>query len=434
MTTQLIREERRTPVVGTADVLVVGGGLAGVSAAVAAARQGKKVILLEKSIVLGGLATLGHVCVYLPICDGAGNRVFGGQAEEFLRVCSKYTYNTIPECWKPGTWHVDNPTGRYSSTFNIPACILSLDELTQSLGIEVVFDTVFCDVVMDGDHVRGVLVENKSGRTAYLADYIVDATGDSDVAFRAGCQCEDLKNIVSHWTYELDLDHVRKNLDSGSALRVMSMRWFGLRPDADNSHAEIPQYYGTSSDEVNAYIRTSRKLALDYLKTHDRPDLAMMTLPFAPQYRMTRRLIGLEEFKLTGSHVENSVGCVCHSMERPAAHHEFPYGALIDRKVDNLFVAGRMVSAGGYAWEVARTIPCCVFTGQAAGTAAAVALDQGKVAVQELKVPQLQKALADTGVEIHMDDKFLGGVSEKKFNAKPKESGGGIKLDTLNYH
>ena len=74
MIEQLIREERRTPVAGKCDVLVLGGGLAGVSAAVAAARLGKQVTLLEKSIALGGLATLGHVCVYLPICDGQGNR------------------------------------------------------------------------------------------------------------------------------------------------------------------------------------------------------------------------------------------------------------------------------------------------------------------------------------------------------------------------
>ena len=434
MTEQLIREERRTPVAGKSDVLVVGGGLAGVSAAVAAARLGKKVTLLEKSIVLGGLATLGHVCVYLPICDGQGNRVFGGQAEEFMRICAKYSYNTIPDCWKPGTEHVEMPARRYSSEFNIPACILALDELTQALGIEVVFDTVFCDVVMEGDHLRGVIVENKSGRSAYLADYIVDASGDADVAFRAGCECESLPNIVSHWTYEIDTEHIRKNLDSGEARKLISMRWFGLRPDADNSKTEIPQYYGDTAEGVNGYIRTSRKLALDYLKKNDRPGLAMLTLPFMPQFRMTRRLIGREEFLLHGEHVENSVGVVCHSMENPAAHHEFPYGALIDKRVENLLVAGRMVSAGGYAWEIARTIPCCVFTGQAAGTAAALALDQGRKPLQELDVAALQKTLEGTGVTIHMEEGFLHGVSEKKFNHKPKESGmSGIKLDTLAY-
>ena len=93
-----------------------------------------------------------------------------------------------------------------------------------------------------------------------------------------------------------------------------------------------------------------------------------------------------------------------------------------------------MVSAGGYAWEITRTIPCCVFTGQAAGTAAALALDQGKKPLRELDIAPLQKALEDTGVTIHMEERFLHGVSEKKFNHAPKESGmSGIKLDTLAY-
>lgn len=436
MIDQIIREERKTPVVQKTDILVVGGGLAGVSAAVAAARLGKKVTILEKSIVLGGLATLGHVCVYLPICDGLGNRVYGGQAEEFMRLCAKYSYNSIPDCWTEGIEHVDNPSGRYSSEFNIPAGILSLDEITHELGIDVVFDTVFCDVIMDGNHCRGVIVENKSGRSAYLADYIIDASGDADVVYRAGCLCEDIPNIVSHWTYEIDMDHVKQKVAEGSekARDMFTMRWFGLRPDADNSKAEIPMYYGTTSEGVNGYIRTSRQLALDYLKKNDRPGLAMMTLPFMPQYRMTRRLIGAEEFLLNVGHIDDSVGVVCHSMENPAAHHEFPYGALIDSKVDNIFVAGRMVSAGGYAWEIARVIPCCVFTGQVAGTAASQLLDEGRKTAQEINLPQLQKTLANGGITIHMDDKFLSMRSEKKFNTDPKKSSASIKTDTLSYH
>ncbi len=435
MALEYIAENRQTPVVQKTDILVVGGGLAGVSAAVAAARQGKKVTLLEKAIALGGLATLGHVCVYLAIDDGMGNRVYGGLAEEMLWKCARYGYNTVAPCWQPGVKHVDDPPARYLSTFNIPACILSLDELTTELGIDVVFDTVVCDTIMDGDHCRGVLVENKSGRGAYLADYVIDASGDADVAFHAGCQCEDLPNIISHWTYEIDVDYIKEHLDSGEALKLLHMRWFGLRPDADNSNSGIQEFHGTSSEGVNGYIKLSRKLVLDYLKQNQCPGLAMLTMPFQPQFRMTRRLIGKEEFKLNVGHVENSVGCVCHSMENPAPHHEMPYGALIDSRVDNLFVAGRMISAGGYAWEVARVIPCCVFTGEVAGTAAALSLDLGKKAVQDMDILRLQEKLAKAGIDIHMDASFLGMRSEKKFYATPKKQfSSNVSTDTLAYH
>ena len=78
---QITEQPRSISVAGEADIIVVGGGLAGVAAAVSAARNGSKVILLEKSIILGGLATLGHVCIYLPIDDGLGHKVYGGLAE-----------------------------------------------------------------------------------------------------------------------------------------------------------------------------------------------------------------------------------------------------------------------------------------------------------------------------------------------------------------
>ena len=93
-------EQKPVEVYGVSDVVVVGGGVAGVSAAIAAARSGKKVTLVEKSCILGGLATLGHVCVYLPLDDGVGNKVFGGLAEELLHVCIKRSYNTLAPEWK----------------------------------------------------------------------------------------------------------------------------------------------------------------------------------------------------------------------------------------------------------------------------------------------------------------------------------------------
>ena len=119
--------EKEIPVVKETDVVVVGGGLAGVAAAAAAARQGMKVTLIEKTIALGGLATMGHVCIYLPIDDGNGNKVYGGLAEDLLHVCIKYSYDNLPEEWrnKPDTAPKDSE--RYQTNFNIPAAVLALD-------------------------------------------------------------------------------------------------------------------------------------------------------------------------------------------------------------------------------------------------------------------------------------------------------------------
>ena len=402
----VIEAQREIPVAGEADVVVVGGGLAGVAAALAAARSGAKVILIEKSIVLGGLATLGHVCIYLPLDDGAGHKIYGGLAEELLHVCIRYGYDDLPDCWRDGPDVVEHPTGRYRATFNIPAAVCALDELLEDAGVEVVFDTVFCDVLMDGDTVAGVLVENKSGRSCYRAKMFVDASGDSDVLYRAGARTETGKSIVSHWAYEIDLSDPKlaEAIAEKDVLKALPLRWLGLRPDRDNSGSELPTFEGTTSEGVNGYIRLSRRLAREHIQKNNRPGWAELTLPMMPQFRMTRRLVGVKELELNpGVSIPDSVGCVIFSLASPAAGVELHYAGLFDARVTNVLAAGRMVSAGGKGWEIMRFIPACVLTGQAAGTAAALAAKAG-CAVQALPVAQLQARLAAAGVKLHMDD------------------------------
>ena len=434
---QITEQSHSIPVAGEADVIVVGGGLAGVSAAVSAARNGSKVILLEKSTILGGLATLGHVCIYLPIDDGVGHKVYGGLAEELLHVCIRYGYDNLPACWKQGADCVESPSGRYRTNFNIPAAVCALDELMEQEGVQVIFDTNFCAPIMEGKTCRGVIVENKSGRSAYLAKAFVDASGDLDLMFRAGAPAETQKSIVSHWAHEIDLDTMQKGLETGKAIQALPLRWLGLRPDADNSGAEIPMYYGTTSEGVNGYIRTSRKLALDYLKLHQSPSYAQMTLPLMPQFRMTRRLIGQEQLEvIPDRYVADSIGCMIHSLEVPAEVYEFPYGGLIDKEITNIAAAGRIVSATGRGWEIARFIPACVLTGEAAGLAVSMAA-QEQVSLQALSVPALQQVLAGRGVKIHMDEtlrKNRRPEPGQKKDPKKTDPNSIVRADSLSYN
>jgi len=368
----IVEEKREVPIVCETDLVVIGGGIAGISAAIAASRNGASVTLIEKSIVLGGLATLGHVCIYLPLDDGIGHKIYGGLAEELLYTSIKYGFNNLPDCWRQGKKYVENPSGRYRTHFNIPSFVVALDELTEQENINVVFDTCFCTPIMEKDTCTGVIVENKSGRTAYLAKMIVDASGDADVMYRAGAKCETQKNIVSHWGFELDLEKMKSGVEANDILKVLNLRWLGLRPDKDSGVDSLPMLDGTTSEGVNEYIRVSRLLALNHIKKNVRPDYAMLTMPYMPQFRMTRRIIGKEEMPLvSGAHVEHSIGCVIHSLEAPAAVYEFPYEGLIDNRITNIAAAGRIVSAGGRGWEIMRFIPACALSGQAAGTAAA---------------------------------------------------------------
>lgn len=424
---------KQVPLCGDFDVLVIGGGIAGIAAALAASRNNKKVAIIEKSIVLGGLATLGHVCIYLPLCDGLGHKIYGGIAEELLYIAIKYGYSNIPDGWENGIKTLENPSGRYQTHFNIPACIMAFDELMAENNIKVIFDTVFCLPIMDGNECKGVIVENKSGRSAYKAKMVIDASGDADVMYRAGATCVEQESIVSHWAYELDFETMKKGIESGEILNAIGLRWIGLRPDADNSQSKMPTFQGTNSEGVNAYIEYSRSLALRFLKKNVRKDYTMLTLPTMPQFRTTRRIKGKREFPLVpGVYLNDSVGCVINSLDDPAAVYEFPYEALIDGEITNIITAGRIVAADGVGWEIMRYIPACAFTGQVAGTAASMAID-AECALQGVDINKLQKTLADSGVMIHMHDELRNNVGKAAFANPTKQFDPLIKIDSLCY-
>ncbi len=425
---------KNIPICAESDILIIGGGIAGIAAALAASRSGKRVRLIEKSIILGGLATLGHVCIYLPLCDGLGHKIYGGIAEELLHTTIKYGYNTLPPQWKLGIQTVKEPKGRYQSHFNIPACVMAFDELMEENGVDVVLDTVFCEPIMEDGVCKGVIVENKSGRSAYLANIIIDASGDADVMYRAGAPCVEEKSIVSHWAYELDFESIQKALDSGNIINAVGLRWIGLRPDADNSTSEMPRFYGTTNEGVNGYIRYSRSIALEFLKRRRSDSYTMLTLPGMPQFRTTRHITGMTSFdtSVSGKYCENSVGCVINCLDSPAEVYEFPYGALIDKNIPNIIAAGRIVATDTLGWEIMRYIPGCAFTGQVAGLAAAMAIDNN-LTLQQIPVIELQKKLADAGIMVHMGDNLRNNKGASAYQDPTKQFDPLIKLDSLCY-
>ena len=159
----------------------------------------------------------------------------------------------------------------------------------------------------------------------------------------------------------------------------------------------------------------------------------MLTLPTMAQFRTTRRITGQKELPLVpGAHLEDSVGCVINCLDSPAAVYEFPYGAVIDSHLTNLLAAGRIVAAGGIGWEIMRYIPGCVFTGQVAGTAAALAIDLG-CTVQELPIVKLQELLSSTGVMIHMDEELRGNQGRPAYANAVEKFDPHIRNDNLAY-
>ena len=427
MAEYIVGKESKIPVYREADVVVVGGGIAGIAAAIAAARQGKKAVIVEKNAALGGLATLGHVCVYLPLDDGVGHRIFGGLSEELLYSTIQYGYNDLPDCWKFRTAYVDQPEGRYATTFNIPAAIFAFDELCEKEGVETIFDVVFSEPIMEGNRVLGIICESKQGRVAIMGKQFVDASGDADLMSRAGAATRRKASICSHWAYEVELSTVKKAIEEGKGvLQALQLRWLGARPHGGDLEAyPVPTFQGTTIDGVNGYLKTSRKLALDYLKANQRPDYAMITLPTMAQFRTSQHIVGMSTLNYetdAEKYVEDSVGIVSNGVGGEVVQvYEYPYGGIVDGKVENVYAAGRIVSTDEMmGWEMMRLIPACAFTGEVAGTAAAQAIDQNATA-QTMDVKKLQHVLEQNHITIHMSEDMKGNLGNKttvKYDSK----------------
>ncbi len=384
-----ITEPRRDiPVAGYYDVVVVGGGVAGAAAAVAAARNGADVCLIEKENALGGLATLGLVVIYLPICDGRGHQVIAGLGEELLRLSLKYGPGSIPACWAEDLPAAERKKMRYRVTFNPASYMLSLEELLLEEGVTLAYDSRFCGAHKDGDgSVDHVIIENKSGRLALSCAVVVDASGDADVAHSAGENTVSLDtNRRSGWFFSFDGKEAK------------------LRQAGDPLYLDLPPgrktYAGDNWRDVTQMNIESRRLAMEKLKEEKTLESGgyPMMIPVIPQFRMTRRLSG--DFELDDTEgqqpPEDTIG-LTGDWRRSGPVFPIPYRCLTGCSSGNLLTAGRCISVTDSMWDITRAIPACVVTGEAAGTAAAIAAHQGG-RVRDVDMADLRARLRGQGV------------------------------------
>ncbi len=404
-----MEQARRTPVVSEWDVVIVGGGIAGVAAAVAAARNGAKVCIVEKACALGGLATLGNVAVYLPLCDGRGRQVIAGLGEELLKLSIGDGYDHIPPQWRKGAARRAKPQSgdagrsvnetnrgdRYLVEFNPPYFMLQLEALAIAEGVTIFYDSRFCDLAMSRGRISAVIIENKSGRLALSARTVVDASGDADVCARAGEQTAALStNVRCNWFYYFD----------GTIVRLAQFSK-PYHPLGKKLAGGGPWYAGDSGRDVSRQIIDSRAMLrarLDELSRSGPARLVMTTT--MPTHRMTRRLRGEVELQERddGRWFEDAVG-MTGDWRKPGPVWSIPLRSLLGRTA-NLIVAGRCISADT-VWDVTRAIPTCAVTGQAAGVAAALACRRPLVAFAKLDIARLQATLKRQRVLI--DPKLL---------------------------
>ncbi|MGI6737910.1 MAG: FAD-dependent oxidoreductase [Christensenellales bacterium] len=394
-------EHSRIPIQQHFNVVVAGGGVAGVAAAMAAARMGKSVLLLEKMILLGGLATAGFVVIYLPLCDGRGRKLIGGISEEMLLASIEHSYDTLPDIWRNSPKFVDTTTQRYQTLFNGPLFAMRLDELLLASGAKLLLDTRVCTVVHEGRRVTHIIIENADGRSAIPCDTVVDATGDAVIFKRMGALTTDGANYMSYWAYRTSMEKIYTATESGRIQDAIQLYTGAADCNGKGQPTDLPPFRGITADNVTRMALYGRSAALQYLRSQPAGQVAFTGIPSMPQFRTTRMIVGDEplSFEQDGKRCETSIGA-CGDWRGTGVTLEIPYGALTSPDVDNVLAAGRIIaSADREAWEVARVIPVAAQTGEAAGIAAALA---GCSKVHDVAPSAIADCMQRAGHVIHL--------------------------------
>jgi len=411
---------------GECDVVVCGAGPAGIGAAVAAAREDARTLLVERLSHVGGVATGALIQSYM---DTPGGPIFDELVEHLVAAdAAQWNYDARQ--------HNEPGRVRFHSETLKPIALKMLREA----GAEALFCTMAEGACMDGDRVRGVFVVNKGGRSIVKADAVVDCTADGDIAASAGaefCQGDPDDGRLQHVNFKFDMDGIdwrvfqergpspeesmclaRQAQDEG---RLHPPRGV-FRPSAATfpfhekesewalAKWEIENVDPTDPAAVSNILVECQLAAFEVVEFCRRhlPGFERCKIRRFPDVlgaRESRRIVG--EYVLTKEDVlgarkfEDAVArasffidfhdsppgrTIPYSFDfkwanRPPAGdwYEIPYRCLIPRGIQGLLVAGRCISADRDAQASLRVMPTCMFTGTAAGAAAARAVHQGKL-------------------------------------------------------
>lgn len=418
--------------VARTDVAVVGGGPAGVAAAVSAAREGASVTLLERYPALGGLASGGMVLVLDDMINGDEITVTG-LASEYIERLDRFGLVVVPpEQDRYASTEMWNRWGRYgvfdfhTSQNPKPICYAAAfdpdgwkrvsNDLVKEAGVNLRLHSWFSRPIVDDGTMRGVVVETKSGPQAILADVVIDTTGDIDVASRAGAPyVKDsylttlvfrLGGVDTDAAERFEQEHPREarriNRDIKRLLGGAWELWWLKTPVPGVVWCNAPHM--TGFDGTDPVSLTEAELAARD-KIAAAVELTRNTLPgFENSFLLdVAQQMGVRQTRLLdGEYVVTSddVKARRHFEDSVARGRDYytPYRALLPRGVDQLLVAGRHYSATPAAQKISREIPPCIAMGQAAGIAAALAVADD-VLVRDVDARQIQKRMRHHGAD-----------------------------------
>ena len=442
------------------DVLIIGGGPSGVCAAIAAAREGAKVMVVESGGCLGGMATQGLVAPFMTCFDKDGERqVIMGLFDEIVRKMvetggaihpSKIRHTSPYSAWITAGHDHCTP-------FEPEAMKFVLDTMCKEAGIKVLFHAQFIRPIMKGDCIKGAVIFTKSGLDSVSAKITIDCTGDGDVAFRAGVPCnfgnESGKaqpatmffhiNNVDSPRLEADVQAHLHEFRKVDGVSYRALHWRVAEAEAagewDIARKSVNIYKCVKDDEWA--VNSTRISGVDATDSESLTDAEIEgrrqvweLLHFFHKYvpgcenatiKSSGSTIGIRESRhVMGEHVlsaeelirgdvpEDSVLLASNSVDVHGAGgsksattytvinapwYGIPYRSLLPLGVESLLIAGRCLSATSEAAGAVRVMPPAMAMGQAAGTAAAMCI-KGGCSPRSLDALELRKKLSENGV------------------------------------
>jgi hypothetical protein len=444
-----IREkERDITVCREADVIVVGGGPGGVGAALAAARNGADTVLIERYGHLGGMGTGGLVTIIPNLTDINGKQQIAGITQEWLGGLEAREASDFP---KREDWGSDDKDtvkyytsrsffytrlGRviYSAHIDAEISKYLLNKMVEEAGVKTYLHSWGTEPIMDSNAVKGVIFESKSGRQAILGKVVIDSTGDGDLLPFTEAEYETyipdgfrIANLaMCFWIDNVDLkkyEEFKSKYPEQFAAQAKELMKIGGLPGNIPSrlknqdgvvwvHSRYPNSSQTDVEELTRVEFLGREKMMttyEYRKKNTPGFENSFIVLSSPQLgtRASRRVIGdyyLTEKDLDTNEPFEDTIAVFPDVDRGESSKKYPltyipYRALIPRKVDNLLVACRAFSSDPVVQEFFNLIPHCIAFGQAAGTAAALAIKEG-VGLRAVDYVTLQENLAAQGVPL----------------------------------
>ncbi len=400
-----VRENSRDiPVFDSADIVVLGGGPSGCAAAIAAGRLGMDVLLVERYGYLGGMATGALVIGYFEYDKGMhgivgefGKRIVadGGRIVETNRVIKHEPFFN-PEMFK----------------------IMCLDMVRQA-NVRLLFHSWAVGAIVTDDMIDAVIFESKSGRQAIKAKMIVDCTGDADTA-----EWSDVPHENTTESNGLALDFIYRDVDFDKFRHFVTYfpdEWQKIKSQLNKENIGWNPWYIGWNDQAwfnstykgnptNVKDLTDCELKIrpmivkhwEFYKKHV-PGFEVATISQTAHQigcRISRRITGehvLTMDDLNRGTFKDTIGKICPLKEGNLL--DVPYRSLVPKKIDNILYGGRCISTTVDVMQRIRGMSGCIVTGQAAGVAGALSLQQG-VVPRELDVSLLQKTLRGQGVTI----------------------------------